>query len=51
MPQLDWNNTTNDGMGDISAADNGWWQALLDQPLLGVADLSKQSGLIVRRVD
>ncbi|ULU23434.1 tandem-95 repeat protein [Dyella terrae] len=47
LPQLNWSGSHAD-VGATDVASSEWWNTLLDEPLLGVADLGKQSGLIVR---
>lgn len=49
-PQLDWSGS-DAGIGATETMGGHWWNTLLDEPMLGAADLSKQCGLIVRRVD
>ncbi|GLQ89476.1 tandem-95 repeat protein [Dyella flagellata] len=49
--QLDWSGSSDTDFGVTTAADGNWWGTLFNDAMLGVADLSKQSGLVVKRMD
>ncbi|MFC5583393.1 Ig-like domain-containing protein [Rhodanobacter terrae] len=48
-PQVDWSDAGHDGIGSIGAINNGWWNALMSEPLVDANDLVARSGLMVRR--
>ncbi|MFK2889523.1 Ig-like domain-containing protein, partial [Dyella flagellata] len=50
-PQLDWCGSSGTDFGTTTMAEGNWWATLFDEPMLGLADLSEQSGLFVKRMD
>nr|WP_284332923.1 Ig-like domain-containing protein [Dyella flagellata] len=49
--QLDWSGSSDADFGTMRMTDDSWWSTLFDDAMLGVADLSAQSGLAVKRPD